>query len=136
MDIFELKAQGYSIRKIAAMIGHPRNTIRKYLHAEEIPKRKPVAPRPSKLDPYKAMINHLVLEKGSITAKSCWASCASRAVPAARASMQGLGAELAAAEGPRPSCARRPRPVTWPRWTSGFASTGTLRAPSSTSTAS
>lgn len=64
MDIFELKAQGYSIRKIAAMTGHSRNTIRKYLRAKEIPKRKPVPPRPSKLDPYKALIKHLVLEKG------------------------------------------------------------------------
>lgn len=64
MDIFELKAQGYSIRKIAAMTGHSRNTIRKYLRAEEIPKRKPAPPRPSKLDPYAALIKHLVLEKG------------------------------------------------------------------------
>ncbi|MBC7348098.1 MAG: IS21 family transposase, partial [Clostridia bacterium] len=64
MDIFELKAQGYSIRKIAAMTGHSRNTIKKYLYAEEIPKRKPAPPRPSKLDPYKALIRHLVVEKG------------------------------------------------------------------------
>lgn len=65
MDIFELKAQGYSIRKIAEMTGHSRNSVRQYLRAEEIPKRKPAPPQPSKLNSYKALIKHLVLDKSA-----------------------------------------------------------------------
>lgn len=64
MDIFELAAKGYSIRKIAYLIGHSRNTVKKYLQSEEIPKRKPSPPRPSKLDPFKPLIHHWITEKG------------------------------------------------------------------------
>lgn len=45
-------SQGLSIREIART-GHDRKTIRKYLHADEIPKYGPRPARPSKLDPFK-----------------------------------------------------------------------------------
>jgi transposase/DNA replication protein DnaC len=46
-------SQGLSIREIARRTGHDRKTIRKYLHADEIPKYGPRPARPSKLDPFK-----------------------------------------------------------------------------------
>ena len=63
MDIFQLAAEGYSIRKIASLTGHSRNTVKKYLQSEEIPKRKPSPLRPSKLDPFKPLLYYLVVEK-------------------------------------------------------------------------
>lgn len=64
MDIFELAAKGYSIRKIAQLTGLSRSTVKKYLQSEEIPKRKPSPSRPSKLDPFKPLIHYWTVEKG------------------------------------------------------------------------
>ena len=50
-QIYELHGQGQSIRAIARMLGLSRNSVRKYLRAEEIPQAKPRLPRASKLDP-------------------------------------------------------------------------------------
>jgi len=54
--------QGLSIREIARQTGHDRKTIRKYLHADEIPKYGPRPPRPSKLDPFKDYLMGRVAE--------------------------------------------------------------------------
>src|SRR5690606_38051846 len=40
-------------RAIARMTGHDRKTIRKYIDAQQVPRYKPRARRPSKLDPFK-----------------------------------------------------------------------------------
>lgn len=57
MDIQVLHRQGYGIRAIAKELGVSRNTVRRYLRdftaAPTYPDR---APRPTKLDPYKAYI--------------------------------------------------------------------------------
>ena len=52
MDIRSLKNQGYSVRKIARIMGVSRNTVRKALFMVSSPKyeRKKM---PSKLDPFK-----------------------------------------------------------------------------------
>jgi len=52
MDIKELKQQGHSIRDIAQLTGHSRNTIRKVLRGAHTLKAK-TAPRASQLDPFK-----------------------------------------------------------------------------------
>lgn len=52
LTIHELKAQGKSIREIARLTGHSRNTIRKYLKLRELPHPKPRPKRKSKLDPF------------------------------------------------------------------------------------
>ena len=51
--MYDLQGQGQSIRGIARELGISRNTVRKYLRANEIPKAKPRPRRGSKLDPYK-----------------------------------------------------------------------------------
>lgn len=57
VDIHVLHRQGNSIRAIAKELGISRNTVRRYLRdliaAPIYPDR---APRPTKLDPYKAYI--------------------------------------------------------------------------------
>jgi DNA replication protein DnaC len=52
MDIKELKQQGHSIRDIAQLTGHSRNTVRKVLRGEHTMKVKS-APRASRLDEFK-----------------------------------------------------------------------------------
>lgn len=52
MEIKVLHQQGHSIRAIAEMTGHSRNTVRRQLRSQESPRfQKPV--RASKLDPFK-----------------------------------------------------------------------------------
>lgn len=51
MDIKVLKAQGYSQRAVATMLGVHRDTVRR-AWAEGQPRRYERAPRPSKLDPF------------------------------------------------------------------------------------
>jgi transposase len=53
MDIKVLKAQGYSQRAVATMLGVHRDTVRR-AWAEAQPRRYQRPPRPSKLDPYRA----------------------------------------------------------------------------------
>lgn len=55
-DIQELKRQGLSITQIAAHTGFNRRTIRKYLAQPATPRYGPRAPRPSKLDPFRAYL--------------------------------------------------------------------------------
>ena len=55
-QIYELQARGYSVRAIARALGLSRNSVRKYLRAEEIPQPKPRLRRGSRLDPYAAHI--------------------------------------------------------------------------------
>lgn len=50
--LYELAGQGESIRGIAEELGVSRNTVRKYLRSEEVPKEKPRPTRASKLEPY------------------------------------------------------------------------------------
>ena len=49
MRVHELHAQGKSIRQIAELTEHSRNTIRKYLRSREMPVAKPRPQRASKL---------------------------------------------------------------------------------------
>ena len=55
MNIKELKQQGHSIRDIARMTGHSRNTVRKVLRGEHTLTMK-ATQRSSKLDPFKAYV--------------------------------------------------------------------------------
>ncbi|MFP3759241.1 helix-turn-helix domain-containing protein, partial [Cupriavidus sp. SIMBA_020] len=55
-----LKAQGVSEREIARRLGISRNTVARYLSAEEVPRYKPREPRPTKLGAFEAYI--IVLE--------------------------------------------------------------------------
>jgi transposase len=55
MEIKVLKAQGYSQRAVAAMLGVHRDTVRRAWD-EAQPRRYERAPRPSKLDPYRAYL--------------------------------------------------------------------------------
>lgn len=57
-SIHDLAAQGYSIYHIARTLRLARNTVRKYLRGAPPPAVRP--PRPSKLDPFKAQIEHWV----------------------------------------------------------------------------
>jgi transposase len=62
--ILEVYAQCGKIRQTALRTGHSVNTVRKVLRGESRPRRSPrkFAKRPSKLDPYRAVIRRLVLE--------------------------------------------------------------------------
>jgi predicted transcriptional regulator len=52
MNIRFLQKQGHSVREIARLTGHARNTVRKLLRAKRAPVPAPRG-RASKLDPYK-----------------------------------------------------------------------------------
>ncbi len=52
MDIGLLHREGHSIKAIARMTGHSRNTIRKVIQ-QKVPRRRPPRRRCSKLDPFK-----------------------------------------------------------------------------------
>ena len=48
--------QGKAIREISRDLGISRNTVRRYLREEDAPTYAPRAPRPTRLDPYKAYL--------------------------------------------------------------------------------
>ena len=54
--LHELHFSGKSIREIARETGHSRNTVRKYLRTEGIPKPRYGKKRESKLDPFKPLM--------------------------------------------------------------------------------
>ena len=56
MQIHALKAQGLSLREIARRLGVSRNTVTRYLAAEDVPRYKPREPRATKLDAFHAYI--------------------------------------------------------------------------------
>ena len=57
ISLHELYATGKSIREIARITGHSRNTVRKYLRANGIPEPRYRKKRGSKLDPFKPLID-------------------------------------------------------------------------------
>jgi transposase len=59
VEIRVLKRQGKSIREIARMLDVSRNTVRRYLRGEGLPRYKREA-RPSKLDLYKHYLDERV----------------------------------------------------------------------------
>ena len=59
VEIRVLRRQGKSIREIARMLDVSRNTVRRYLRGEGLPRYEREA-RPSKLDPYKHYIDERV----------------------------------------------------------------------------
>src|SRR5437588_554253 len=61
-QIYELRAEGQSVRAIARLLGVARNSVRKYLRADEIPKAQPRPARGSKLDPFRAHLEQRVAE--------------------------------------------------------------------------
>ena len=56
-QLYELKGEGRSIRRIARDLGISRNSVRKYLRSPQVPRARPRPRRPSKLDPYKGYIH-------------------------------------------------------------------------------
>ena len=59
VEIRVLRRQGKSIREIARMLNMSRNTVRRYLRSEELPRYEREA-HPSKLDLYKQYIQERV----------------------------------------------------------------------------
>jgi len=60
--IRDLINQGLNKSEIARRTGYDRKTVRKYASAKTVPKPKPRAPKPSKLDPYKEYIQNRLSE--------------------------------------------------------------------------
>lgn len=56
MEIRVMKRRGMGIREIAREMGCSRNTVRRYLRGGGGEQYGPRAPRPWKLDPYKAYL--------------------------------------------------------------------------------
>ena len=50
-ELYELKGEGHSIRRIARELSVSRNTVRKYVRSPEVSKAKRRSRRGSKLDP-------------------------------------------------------------------------------------
>lgn len=57
ISLYDLYASGKSIREIARITGHSRNTVRKYLRANGIPEPRYGKKRGSKLDPFKPLLD-------------------------------------------------------------------------------
>jgi transposase len=62
LTIHDEHNQGKSVQDIAQGLGISRTTVRKYLKNPEAVIRKPRAPQPSKLDPFKEQIKKWVME--------------------------------------------------------------------------
>lgn len=62
ISIHELYASGKSIREIARITGHSRNTVRKYLRANGIPEPRYSKKRGSKLDPFKPLLDEYMAQ--------------------------------------------------------------------------
>jgi transposase len=60
VEIQVLKRQGLSIRAISAELGISRNTVRKYLRSQRMPKAKRRAARASKLDPFREFVRERI----------------------------------------------------------------------------
>lgn len=61
MEIKVLARQGHGIKTIARELGVSRNTVRKYLRSDRrVPRYQQRAPRPCKLDPYKAYLQQRI----------------------------------------------------------------------------
>jgi len=60
--IRDLINQGLNKSEIARRTGYDRKTVRKYASAKTVPKPKPRAPKPSKLDPHKEYIQNRLSE--------------------------------------------------------------------------
>jgi transposase len=58
MQIHVLKAQGVSEREIARRLGISRNTVARYLAAEDVPRYKQRDPRPTKLEAFERLLLH------------------------------------------------------------------------------
>jgi transposase len=56
VEIRVLARQGVGIREIARQLGCSRNTVRRYLQEDEVPRYGPRAPRPTKLDAFKPYV--------------------------------------------------------------------------------
>jgi transposase len=56
MEIHVLKAQGLSLREIARRLGVSRNTVVRYLSAQDVPRYKEREARPTKLDPFQEYV--------------------------------------------------------------------------------
>lgn len=89
MQIHVLKAQGVSEREIARRLGISRNTVARYLSAEDVPRYKPREPRPAKLGAFEAYI----LDRMSAAAPDH--RCAGAAARAACARLRGPTAKPA-----------------------------------------
>ena len=61
-ELYEKKGKGHSIRGIARELGLSRNSVRKYLRSEEVPRAKLRERRGSKLDRYTEYINRRMSE--------------------------------------------------------------------------
>jgi hypothetical protein len=55
-QIYELHGQGLSIRAIARNLALSRNSVRKYLRSDEVPKAQPRPRRGTKLTPYESYV--------------------------------------------------------------------------------
>jgi len=62
MEIKILAKQGHSQRMIAQRLGISRNTVKKYLEADEKPRYRARGMRSSKLDPFKAIVQKRIQE--------------------------------------------------------------------------
>jgi transposase len=62
MKLFELRAEGLGYREISRVTGHSRNTVRRYLRDEAGKNEAARAPRRSKLDPFREVIDELVAQ--------------------------------------------------------------------------
>jgi len=62
ISLHELYATGKSIREIARITGHARNTVRKYLRSNGIPEPRYGQKRGSKLDPFKPLIDQFMAQ--------------------------------------------------------------------------
>ena len=62
MKLFELRADGLGYREISRVTGRSRNTVRRYLRDEAGKNTTARAPRRSKLDPFKKVIDEFVAQ--------------------------------------------------------------------------
>lgn len=60
ISLYDLYASGKSIREIARIAGHSRNTVRKYLRANGIPEPRYGKKRGAKLGPFKPLLDEYI----------------------------------------------------------------------------
>lgn len=125
-EVRRLRAEGLSLRAIAAQLGLARGTVHRFARAETFPERHPRARYPSTLDPYEVYVRQR-WEEGCQNATQLWREVRARGFTGSSSTVRARVAAWRTTPAPRgrpkrttvttplrpPESTRSPRTVSW-----------------------